>query len=226
MKKGQREFRRALKSCKGDLPCLTRSYEFRIEELKQAINTLPPPTEEQVEQLTAEAASVDEQRQSDADERARLEAEAAEQAEVLAVEVVSEPEIAVPVEEVMPSEAVEPVPVAATQEFKLASWVKWAGLGIGIMILFALWSAAKEVFGRCPRCKKWRAAVVVGGDQQAHTEYATKTFTDVHRDRNNQVTGRTEKQRQVRVNVVNTIEHLKCNNCSHQWSRSHTSRSS
>ena len=226
MKKGQRDFRRALKSCKGDLPCLTRSYEFRIEELKQAINTLPPPTDGEVEQLTAEASSVDEQRESDLDERASLEAEAARQAEASTVEVVSEPQVFTPVEEVVLGEVVEPAPTPVAQDFKFAGWVKWVGGGVGILVVFWLWGVIQELFGRCPRCKKWHAALLIDQSQNAHTEYATKTYTDVHKNKDHQVTGRTERQRQVRVRVVKTIEHLKCAHCSHQWSRSHTSRSS
>lgn len=226
MKQGQREFRRALKSCKGDLTCLTTSYEFRIEELKQAVNTLPPPTAGEVEQLAAEASSIDDQRASDLDDRMRLEAEAAREAEISVPDVVSEPQIAAPVEEASPSEVVEPATSPAAKDVEFAWWVKWVVVGIGILFLFWIWIVIQELFGRCPRCKKWHAAVLLDQRQKAHTEYATKTYTDVHRDKNYQVTGRTQKQRQVRVRVVNTIEHLKCAHCSHEWSRSHTSRSS
>ena len=226
MKKGQREFRRALKSCKGDLTCLSTSYEFRIEELKQAINTLPPPTDEEVEQLVAEASSVDEQRDADLDERARLEEEAAQKAAILAAEVAVQPEIAAPAEEIAPNEVVEPAPTPVAPDFKFAWWVKWVGGGVGILVLFWLWGVIQELFGRCPRCKKWHAAVLIDQKQNAHTEYATKTYTDVHKNKDYQVTGRTERQRQVKVRVVKTIEHLKCAHCSHEWRRSHTSRSS
>lgn len=226
IKKQQREFRRGLKSCKGDVPCLESSYEHRIEELKQAINTLPDATEEQIEELSQEAAVVEEQRNEDALERADLEAEIAPKVETPQETADTPPDVTAQDQEAVVSEVVNETPDIVRESTESPWWLKWLGIGaIGIFLLW-LWGVIQEVFGRCPRCKQWRVASVTDSDQRRHTEYETKTFTDVHRDKNYNVTGRTEKKRQVRVNVVNTTEYLKCRSCQHEWSRSHTRRSS
>lgn len=226
VKKQQREFRRGLKSCKGDVPCLESSYGHRIEELKQAINTLPDATQEQIEQLSQEAAVIEEQRSEDALVRAELEAEIAPTVETSQENVETPPDSVVPNPETVISEVVDETPDIARESVESPWWLKWLGVGAAGIFLLWLWGVIQEVFGRCPKCKQWRVASVTDSDQRRHTEYETKTFTDVHRDKNYNVTGRTEKRRQVRVNVVNTTEYLKCRSCQHEWSRSHTRRSS
>ena len=223
IKKVQREFKKALKSCKGDEACLMRSYEVRIEELKANINSLPPPTEEQIQDLSQAAEVKEEIRDEQADERSQIAAELP----VEELPVVEEP---APVEASafeVPKTALEVAPEptpAVPDEVPWWVFIVLAVVTLGIWLWF--WSWLQVELKRCPQCRRWHAGQVYDQDQSEHTDYETKTYTDKHRDRNNNVTSTTERQRQVAVRVVNSLYYLKCKFCKKTWVRHTTSRSS
>jgi uncharacterized protein len=62
----QRRFRGALKTCKGEEGCLTVSYQNRIAELQAFVNTLAPPTDDEVTKLATEADKAQEKRDGQA----------------------------------------------------------------------------------------------------------------------------------------------------------------
>lgn len=223
IKKVQREFKRALKSCKGDEACLMRSYEARIEELKSNINSLPPPTEDQIQELSQAAEVQEEKREEQAEERAQIAAE-------LPVEELPIVEDSVPVEAPVfgvPETVLEvaPEPTSASPiEWPWWAYVVLAFVALGIWLWF--WGWLQVELKRCPQCRRWSAGEVYDRDQSAHTDYETRTFTDKHRDKYNNVTSTTQKERQVAVRVVNSIYYLKCKFCQKTWVRHTTSRSS
>jgi uncharacterized protein len=71
-KSDQRQFRRALKTCDGDVPCLGKTYNSRIRELQAVAGTLPPPTTDETIELEKEAVKAEKKRDAQADARARL----------------------------------------------------------------------------------------------------------------------------------------------------------
>jgi hypothetical protein len=97
---------------------------------------------------------------------------------------------------------------------------------IVISVLVGLKSVLNHLVDRCSECKRWFAGEVIDREQDSYTDYETKTFEDVHRDRNYRVTGRTSRPRQVRVRVVRTTRYYQCKYCNHQWASTSTSRSS
>ena len=53
---------------------------------------------------------------------------------------------------------------------------------LGLGGLWIVWDWLKKVLHRCPECKQWFAGVIYDRDSNSYTDYATKTFTDEHRD--------------------------------------------
>lgn len=249
-KSDQRRFRRALKTCVGDEACLTRSYQYRIRELEVYVDSLPPLTEEEMAKVASAGAKAQEKREAQADTRERIaERLAADQAAEHAVlpvmeeapaeslmvppleEAPAEFLVAPPVEEV--SAAPEPVAVAQVAPSATDAsngdpgWGSIALMGtllIGVLAWFKSW--LNRVVRRCPGCKKWFAGKVVDSERDSYTDYRTKTFEDVHKDRNYAVTGRTTRQRQVKVRVVDTTDYYRCMHCDCNWALTSTSRSS
>lgn len=233
----QRRFRKALKTCNGDEACLTRSYQIRISELQAFVDGLQPPSEEEAARLARADAKAEAKRNAQAPAREKIAGQFAEDAMAEAPleappaeAVVNEPGV-VPMQSTpadAPAEpaSVEPAPPAATD----AGETGWGGLAlmgalmIGAIAWFKSW--LNRAVRRCPGCKKWFAGKVIGSEREAYTDYQTKTFEDVHKDRNYVVTGRTTKQRQVKVRVVETTDYLQCLHCDCKWSLTSTSRSS
>ena len=241
-KSDQRIFRKALKTCNGDETCLTTSYEARIAQLQGFVSTLPPPTDQEAAKLATAATKAQEKRDDQAATRERitekLEAKDSEQPsteappQVIGVvpteapqEEVAQPEAfevdATPVEQAAPA---RPAPTAGTGE---TGWGSLALIGGAILALLAWFKAwLNKAVRRCPGCKKWFAGKLIDQDQEAYTDYETRTFTEEHRDRSNMVTGRTTKQRQVKVRVVDTTNYFQCLHCDHKWAWTSQSRSS
>lgn len=236
-KSDQRIFRKALKTCDGDEACLTTSYEARIAELQGFVNTLPPPTDEEAAKLASAADKAQEKRDDQAATRERiaekLEAKDAEQGIADAPEeVIESAPVEAPQEEQAPPEAVtvDATPAEQAAPAPASGEPGWGGLALigGVILAVLAWfkSWLNKAVRRCPRCKKWYAGKLIDQDQEAYTDYETRTFTDEHRDRSNVVTGRTTKQRQVKVRVVDTTNYYQCIHCDNKWVLTSQSRSS
>lgn len=240
----QKAFRQALKRCDGETSCLAQLYTSRIDALNTAVGSMPEPDAEQAKEWAADDAKADLKRQ---DQAARREAYAAElqekdakaqatsaptvQAEMVKADPApAEPDASVEPEQVneepaapAPSPAAPPLPAKDSEP----GWGTYAFMiAIALGVWLAFWSWLTTACRRCPRCKKWFGGNVYDYDQSSHTDYETKTFRDVHRDRNNMPIKTVERQQQVKVRVVQTTDHLKCKVCNHLWSTTSTVRSS
>lgn len=238
-KSDQRGFRKALKTCDGDETCLTTSYQNRIAELQAYVGTLPPPTEEELAKLAQAGEKANAKREAQADTREQIAEKLSDQDFTQRQELAAEEVLIAegPVPEVIASEVAsveapaadavaQPEQAAATENTE-PGWGSIAFLGalvLGALAMFKAW--LNRVVRRCPGCKKWFAGKVIDQDRESYTDYETKTFEDVHRDRNYVVTGRTTKQRQVKVRVEKTTNYFQCIHCNNQWAWSSTSRSS
>ena len=247
-KSEQRKFRKALKACDGNEECLTGSYQLRIAELQAYVDTLPAPTESEEAKLVKAGEKAGKKRDSQEATRAKIavklneqdtneqdtnehayELSADEQRQISdepiptedAPEELDELQVVPTVELTQPT---QPATVSGTGE------VGWGGIALmGVIVLVVLgWlkSWLERAVRRCPSCKKWFAGKVIDSDREAYTDYETKTFEDVHRDRNQHVTGRTTKKRQVKVRVVESTYHYQCLHCDNKWAWTSTSRSS
>jgi uncharacterized protein len=240
-KSDQRTFRKALKTCDGEETCLATSYQNRIRELQAYVASLPPPTEGEAAKLAKAGARAQEKRDAQAETRGEIaehlaESETAEQAEALPVAEDAPAEVSMvqPVE--VASVAQEPAAAeaeggtAAPATDKSSGEAGWGGIALlfalitGALVWFKSW--LNRAVRRCPRCKKWFAGKVIDSEQDAYTDYQTKTFEDVHKDRNYNVTGRTTKQRQVKIRVGETTNYFQCLHCDCKWALTSTSRSS
>lgn len=245
-KSDQRTFRKTLKTCDGAEACLTTVYQARIAQLHSFVSTLPPPTDQEAAKLATAAGNAQEERDDQAATRDRiaekLEAKDADQAiaearpdmnETAPLETpqvtVAQPDAgqvqATPVEQAPSAPTLAPAerPAAAGE----TEWRDLALMG-GAILIFLAWlkSWLNKAVRRCPGCKKWYAGKLIDQEQEAYTDYETRTFTDEHRDRSNMVTGRTRKQRQVKVRVVETTNYFQCMHCDHKWAWASQSRSS
>lgn len=225
-KSDQRRFRKALKTCAGDASCLATSYGNRITELQTYIETLAPPTAEEITSLDEGAARAEQKRLMQGDTRARITQELAGKDAEATVEPVeneviewSEPDQVAHQEEVPVGPVVERVPASSELESRgEASWGTWALIAIfafGLIAWIRAW--AHKAFKRCPKCKNWNAGTVIDSDSDSYTDYETKTFNDVHKDRQGVRTGSTSKTRQVAVRVTNTLDYLRCKICNEKW---------
>jgi uncharacterized protein len=235
-KSDQRAFRKALKACKGDEACLTVSYKNRIAELQSFVDTLAPPDAQEVAKLDQAAEKTQEKRDAQADTRAEIaeNLEAKDEAVVVASEVLDTYET--PVVDALQEELVQPEPIAAaapveqsvpaakSEEMGWGGFALISALILGALAIFKAW--LNEAVRRCPGCKKWYAGKLIDQDREAYTDYATKTFVDEHRNRMNELTGRTTKQRQVKVRVVETTNYFQCIHCNCNWALTSKSRSS
>ena len=239
-KTDQKRFRKALKTCNGDEACLTSSYQVRISELQAFVNTLPPLTDTEAARLAAEAQEAEKKRDAQEQTRERI-AEKLEAADAAAQPVDAAPVeqpvvIQAPSDQLPIGEVGQPVPefieqaAEARPEKTDGGETSWLGIAIaafivlGVIVAFFQW--LYKAVRRCPNCTKWWAGEIFDQDRESYTDFETKTFTDTHRDKNFNVTGTTSRQRQVAVRVSNTTNYLQCKLCKHQWTISHSSRSS
>lgn len=240
-KSDQRRFRKALKTCDGDAECLRSSYEVRISELQAFVATLPGLSDEESAQLLKAEEKAEARRDAQANARERIaqrledpaavehvmaepsEAQAPENSTAVSSmveEVVEEPML--PVDGQV--EAAAPDSGVGRSE---TGWGERALMGGALLgVLVWLKSGLNRIVRRCPRCTTWFAGDIIDSNMERYTDYETKTFEDVHRDRYNVIRGRTTKQRQVKVNVSKTTNQFQCSCCGNRWAWSSTSRSS
>lgn len=69
-KSDQRRFRKSLKSCQGDMSCLTNSYAVRINDLQAVVDALPPPSDKEAADLQNGMAKESERLANQSDARA------------------------------------------------------------------------------------------------------------------------------------------------------------
>lgn len=247
----QKEFRRALKRCDGDGACLEELYAGRVAALTAAVESMPEPDQEQARRWAEEDAKAESKREAQADTRdayaeqlqkadAAKAAEGAEEApapegaaeqepQVASIETPEQqigPEAEAPVDEVQAELAASPAATATDSEPGWGTYAITAAILLGAWLAF--WSWLTTVCRRCPdgNCKKWFGGVVYDYGQSSHTDYETKTFTDVHRDRNMRTIKTVDRKEQVAVRVTNRTDYLKCKACGNEWTASSTSRSS
>jgi hypothetical protein len=262
----QRQFRKSLKKCDGDVPCLMKSYEARINELQAIESSLPPPSADETIKLGEEAEKAEKKRDAQGGARAMWAQRLPEG------DVTPEPTqgpVQTPITEVPPTamrsggandiSSAQPAQVSwpnnevietksaeapAVDESAAAqttattlpdqsaasgdddSWILPAVLGVAALMVIAwIRSGLHRLFRVCPRCKKWRAGIVVDRNQSSYTDYEMRTLTDEHRNSHGVRTGSTVKQRQVAVRVTNTTDTLECRVCEHVWKTSSQHRS-
>lgn len=107
----------------------------------------------------------------------------------------------------------------------IATWLVVTFWGTVIVLalrgLRRIWRSLRRAFKACPKCNKWNAGKEVGRDSRSYTDYEMRHFTDTHYGRDRfTVTGRTTKQRQVKVRVTETTVKLRCKYCSNTWLQS------
>ena len=240
-KSDQRRFRKALKTCNGDEACLTSSYQVRISELQAVVNTLAPPTDAEADRLAAEAREAQERRHAQEATRDRI-ADKLQAADAASQPVQDAPVVQPPAPDFQSTQepavevgqpVVDPNQQVATEQPSEGSgsdgpswiWIAVIGLAVlGAIVAFFDW--LYKAVRRCPKCTKWWAGEIFDQDREAYTDYETKTFTDTHWDKNFNKTGSTTRKRQVTVRVSNTTNYLRCKLCKHEWTISHSRRSS
>jgi hypothetical protein len=81
-------------------------------------------------------------------------------------------------------------------------------------------------FFRCPECKKWWCTKNEGSKiTNENIKHETVTREDIHKDKNGNVTGRTERKEQIRVKYTDYLNYHSCKKCGHKWTTTSTSRS-
>lgn len=229
----QRRFRKELKKCKGEVGCLSSTYQSRIVELQSIVDQLPPPSAVEAGKLEAKARKADEKWDDQTAARERW----AENASESASQSEPEQEVAPPSYSAPPMEveqppdagqpnqapavaALQPVPLATSRPDAGLSW-GWLTFWIlfGLAVLWGIKLKLEEVFYRCPRCRRWGAGVVKNASSENFTSVETRTERTTHKSSSYKVTGYSEKQVHIPVLKTRTTEYIQCRDCGCEWNQ-------
>jgi uncharacterized protein len=215
----QRDFRAALKRCKGQDDCLHFVYQDRIQQLRELAQYVTEPTypAEQADGDFAQATPAEQTADQNTEADPDVPSEALAQPEpVVTSESLPDPTVEAP--------GTEPTAQTPGTGGGDGGWLVFLLiLGVIGAAISAFWGWLQRVVLRCPKCTKWFAGEELSSSSQSSVRYEMRTFEDVHKDRHGHRTGSTSRKRQVRVNVTETTTRYKCKICGNEWTLHTTS---